>query len=101
MYINDLVNDINYLNLGISIDKDMLTALLYADDVVVLAQNIGDLQSILDCIDSWCTKWGLTINPQKTKAVRFRKTRKLQSEASLHIGSKSIEFCHQYKLINT
>ena len=56
MYINDLVNDINCLNLGIPIDKDMLTALLYADDGVILAQNTGDLQSILDCIDSWCTK---------------------------------------------
>ena len=74
MYINDLVNDINCLKLGIPIDKDKLTALLYADDVVVLAQNTGDLQSILNCIDSWCTKWGLAINPQKTKAIHFQKT---------------------------
>ena len=48
MYINDLVLDIN---LGIPIDLELQTALLYADNVVVFAQNPTDLQSILNCID--------------------------------------------------
>ena len=99
MYINDLVLDIKSLNLGIPIDLELLTALLYADDVVVFAQNPTDLQSILNCIDLWCNKWGISINHQKTKALHFRHARKSRCDVSLFIGSKCIEFCHQYKYL--
>ena len=100
MYINDLVLDIKSLNRGIPIDLELLTALLYADDLVVFAQNPTDLQSILNySIDLWCNKWGISINPQKTKALYFRHARKSRSDVSLFIGSKSIEFCHQYKYL--
>ena len=66
---------------------------------IYLFDHIINLQSILDCIDTWCTKWGLTINPQKTKAMHFRNVRKPQSNVTLHIGSKPLEYCHQYKYL--
>jgi hypothetical protein len=39
IYVNSLIDDINALNIGIDIDNEKLTILLYADDVVLLAEN--------------------------------------------------------------
>ena len=40
-----------------------------------------------------------TYRPPKTKAMHFRNVRKPQSNVTLHIGSKPLEYCHQYKYL--
>ena len=44
--INSLIDDINVLNIGIDIDNEKLAILLYADDVVLLADNEKVLQKM-------------------------------------------------------
>ncbi len=36
--INDLVDDVNYLNLGVTIDGHRISILLYADDILLLGE---------------------------------------------------------------
>ena len=54
IYVNSLIDDINALNIGIDIDNEKLAILLYADDVVFLAENEKDLQKMLDVLNFWC-----------------------------------------------
>ena len=46
--------------------------LLYADDVVLLAESEFELQKQLDVLYNWCTKWQLEINYEKSNIVHFR-----------------------------
>jgi hypothetical protein len=46
--------------------------MVYADDMVLLAESAEHLQIMLDCLHSWCTTRGMAINVQKTIAVTFR-----------------------------
>jgi hypothetical protein len=46
--------------------------MVYADDMVLLAEAAQHLQSMLDCLHSWCLIRGMVINVQKTVAVTFR-----------------------------
>ena len=48
LYINDLALKINALGKGIKIDDESVSILLYADDVVLLAENETDLQCMLN-----------------------------------------------------
>jgi hypothetical protein len=50
LFINDLVKELNALNRGVEIEEGgkKLSALLYADDIVLLAENKKDLQRMLD-----------------------------------------------------
>ena len=61
-FINDLANEIKYLNLGIDIDNGKISSLFYADDIVLLANNEEELQTMLNTVKSWCNKWRMTIN---------------------------------------
>ena len=49
IYINDLAEELKQSEIGIDIDSGLImNVLLYADDIVLLAQNENDLQSLLN-----------------------------------------------------
>ena len=99
MFINDLAEDLRSLGKGIQIDSSLLSCLMYADDIVVFAENPDDLQQSLDCVGSWCGKWGININPKKSQAIHFRTKRRPLSNYKLTIGSNQIAYCHEYRYL--
>jgi hypothetical protein len=72
LYINSLGEEINNAGLGIKYDDEQVGILMYADDVVCLAESPEDLQSMLDILDDWCRKWRLELNGSKTNVMIFR-----------------------------
>jgi len=71
VYINDLADDIRALSAGVELDELNISSLLYADDVALIAPDEQNLQRKLDCNNSWCLKWRMTINKDKTKIIHF------------------------------
>ena len=51
LYINDLAFEIKNANLGIHLNDLTVGILLYADDIVLLAESEDDLQNMLNSID--------------------------------------------------
>ena len=76
IFLNDLTLMINEANLGISISGRNIGILLYADDIVLLAENELNLQRQMDILNTWCNKWRLNVNLTKSEIIHFRKTRK-------------------------
>ena len=100
MFINDLIVELRSSGCGIDIDGVIkIASLLYADDVVVLANSEKVLQQLLSIVNQWCLKWGINVNPTKTKAMHFRHKRRKLSCCQLMLGSSVIEFCHEYKYL--
>ena len=66
IFINDLSNELKTLNVGVHIGPDIiLSHLLYADDLALIAESEADLQELLNCVSSWCQKWHIRINAGK------------------------------------
>ena len=61
IYINDLILEINNLGIGIQCDSKMISTLVYADDIILLAEKELDLQKLLDVVQTWCSKWVLLL----------------------------------------
>ena len=74
IFINDLVEDLRGLNLGIKIGESQIFALLYADDIVFFADSPEKLQQLIQHVRLWCDKRRLSINIEKTQIVHLRKT---------------------------
>ena len=72
VYINDLADRINSLQCGVSYSEEMLSILLYADDIALIAPDEQSLQNMLCVLTDWCSSWKLSVNPDKTKVVHFR-----------------------------
>ncbi len=48
IFINDIVDDVKSVNIGINIDGINVCILLYADDIVLLSETEEGLQKLLD-----------------------------------------------------
>ena len=48
-----------------------LVVLLYADDMVLFAESMEDLQDLLDNFQIYCSQWKLKVNSEKWKVVIF------------------------------
>ena len=72
IFINDLAVYLKSLNIGIQIDDDNVCILLYADDIVLLADNEQNLQTLLNSLNDWCSRNDMIINVSKSNIVHFR-----------------------------
>jgi hypothetical protein len=70
--INNLVDEVKKLKVGVKLGYEKICVHLYADDVVFLCENESDLQKILDVLSTWCNTYDLVINLDKSKIVHFR-----------------------------
>ena len=49
VYLNDLADEINAAKLGIKLkNSEYINILLYTDDIVLLAENVANLQKVLN-----------------------------------------------------
>ena len=107
LYLNDLENYLSH-NSNASIivscnDEDLtifmkLIVLLYADDTVIMASSVTDLQYSLNRFEEYCRTWKLNINTEKTKVVVFnaRKTNSFHFK----LGDQNIEITDRYKYLS-
>ena len=73
IYLNDLAREIKDLHLGIPIGDQEISILLYADDIVILAENEENLQKVIECLEKWCQNgaWSSTKTKRKLFTLEF------------------------------
>jgi exonuclease III len=74
IYLYDLpTNLLDALSSPVWLDNKQVNCLMYADDLVLLSESKEGLQHSLNRLETYCTKWGLTVNLSKTKVIVFNK----------------------------
>ena len=69
-----------------------VSALVYADDVVLLSWTASGLQGLLDSMHAFCLGWGLTISPSKTEVVVFNGSSGDTWRVGQHVLPRSASF---------
>ena len=108
IFINDLAIEIKESGVGIdlniediagNIEITLLNILLYADDIVLFAENETDLQLLLNIVEIWCQKWRLEVNLTKTNILHIRVKRKMQSKFMFIFNKRPVPYCTFYKYL--
>ena len=84
IYINDLEDFLKKDNHGISISNKNISSLLFADDVVLMANSAEELQHLINGMAAFSLQWGLVVNTNKTEIMIFNKAGRLISETSTY-----------------
>ena len=74
--------------------------LLYADDTVIPAEAVDQLQKALDADHNYCEIWGLSVNTSKTKVMVFFKGR-VRNKPNIKFGTSDIEVVNEYVYLAT
>ena len=78
LFINGLARKINEVGKGVEVGGRQVRLLMYADDIVLLAESAEDLQRMLDVVTAYSTQWRFRLNPKKGKSevMLWQKTAK-------------------------
>ena len=100
VFINDLALEINAMSAGVTIQPgETVSILMYADDIVLLAESAESLQLMMDKLAEWSRDWMLRINHSKTKVVHFRKASHIPTDFTFRLGEQIITRDEQYRYL--
>ena len=71
LYVNDLILALRKSGLGCHIVDLFIAAIMYADDLALLAPTRSSLQRLLDICYNYGVEWCITYNPAKTQVIVF------------------------------
>ena len=98
-YLNELIRFCKELP-GIQINENKsINMLLYADDLVILGDHVGRVQTLLNKLNEFCFKWGFAINLAKTKAMVFRRGGVIKQNEHFYFNGQIIENVRHYKYL--
>ena len=72
LFINHLAETLTQTGVGITIGDKKMTVLMYADDLMLLAQSEDEFQLLPNTLHKWCKTWQLEVNSTKSAVVHFR-----------------------------
>ena len=99
LFINGLVKELNALNNGINITATKkLSALLYADDIVLLSDDRYALQEMLDVVTKYARQWRFELNAKKSEVVVFGQ-RYPPRHVDWTLGGQTIKQVTKYKYL--
>ena len=95
--MTDLISALNKEELGISFESKKIPALLFADDIVLMAESEDQLQRMLNIVNSFGNKWGFKFDPTKSKVMVIGK--RIDKHKIWYIGSLEIKEVNEYKYL--
>ena len=85
--------------MGLDLEMFKLFMLLYADDIVIFANNAEELQLGLNLLSDYCTRWKLKVNASKTNILIFRKGGALPRNLVFTYEHQVIEIVKTFKYL--
>ena len=99
IFINEIVNHLSKLNIGVEVNGKCIYTLLYADDIVLIGSTEAELQSLLVSLEEWCHLYQLQVNISKKKVMHFRSNRKQMTNFNFILNTQTVEKVNMYKYL--
>ena len=96
IFINDLLKELHGSNLGVSIYDLVVSALGYADDIMLLADTPAKLQKLIDISYAWSVRNGMEFNIDKCKVMILNSAKK---DLDFRLSGIKLEFVDEYKYL--
>ena len=90
---------INPVERGVRVSEQMVSLLMYADDIIQISDSPEGLQQQLDVVHKWSTKWNLCVNIDKTKAIHFRRASDPCTTFSFKLGGNNVDIVNSYRYL--
>ena len=75
-----------FLGIDVGFHESFLRAIYYADDVVLLASSVSDLQRLVNRFEQCISRLHMLINPDKSNLVVFNNTHNIQGQLYVQAG---------------
>jgi hypothetical protein len=94
-YMQDVSPLLNFGNIPLLGDT-LLSHLLWADDLVLMALDLVTAQRLFNTFVDYCKEWGLEVNESKTNLVIFNKKSLKENKEVVYMGTTVIKTIESY-----
>ena len=101
LFINELAEVIRKSGLGVLVRKRKVGCLMFADDIVLIADSKGNLQKLMDLVWEFSCKWRFNFNYDKTAVLVFQHHRgKIDNAQTIwKLGNTIVQEVNVYKYL--
>ena len=85
--------------IGINCNEDIVCILMYADDVVLLAETERDLQILMNALNDWCQTNDMIVNCSKSNIIHFRNPSVSKANFVFKCGDSTLQIVDRYTYI--
>lgn len=96
LYINDLHDN---LGGGLYIENINIRLLLYADDIVLLADDITIMQEMIGKLETYCKTWNLEVNLEKSDIMVFRNGGRPSKKEVWKFNERQVRITNEFKYL--
>ena len=98
LFLSDLPKKLEQSSGKLKLDSTEINSLIWADDIILLAENESKLKELLAITEMYCKDNRLTINTDKTKCMIFNRTGKLLRN-KFYLSGVELENVRSYKYL--
>ena len=80
--MNSVVKELKEAEVGVDCRALRIPALLFADDMVLFAEEEEMMGKGLEVLEKWCEEWDVKVNVDKCGLMHLRRKRVKQSKAT-------------------
>ena len=91
IYVDGLIDLLRSSGVGCYVQNLFAAAILYADDICILAPSLKGLQRLLNICSAYCAQWDICLNSKKTKNMFFGKKTDFSFKPTLNGSQISFE----------
>lgn len=96
IFLNDLPNIFDAECDPVELNNHPLSCLMYADDLIILSESASGLQCALDKLQSYCMKWKLLVNIDKSNVMIFNKSGRIIDKYRFTYDNFVIKITNEY-----
>ena len=87
------------VSLGRGHGSPNVTTLMYADDIVILAETAADLQRALDALSDWASRWRCSFCAGPDKSAVLVVNRRAPSQHDFKLGDSTLPIVEEYRYL--
>ncbi|XP_052808975.1 uncharacterized protein LOC128237452 [Mya arenaria] len=96
LFINDLSIYLKSFGVGVPVNDDRVCIIMYADDIVLLAESADEMQLLLSALGDWCSINNMHVNSTKSNIVHFRPNSVSRTTYNFVSGSSQLTAVDRY-----
>lgn len=101
LYIEELSDRLNSLNIGINIGTVKINHIKYADDVMLLANNEKELNKLLEVVSKFGLDFEVKFNPDKTQFMVFEHNKNKSKNDLVIFNNEKLERVYEMKYLGS
>ena len=99
IFINGIVEKVKQSSIGVLIGDTLVSELMFADDMVLSAENEPELSVLVAKVKEFCYEWRLEVNVEKTKVMVVSKDG--VEKAKVRYGQSEMECVEKFSYLGT